>query len=66
MGDDHRNPDKIELIGRIAAVDGFVLIAVSLSRDSLGRYSVASFYEISEKKIQSRKERGFLRIALKR
>lgn len=39
IGDDHQNPGK-ELIGRIPAVNSFVLVAVEVIKDKRGRYSV--------------------------
>ena len=65
IGDDHRNPDKIELIGRIPGAGVVALVAVSIERDEDGHYRVASFYQISEEKLQTRRSRGFLKIARK-
>ncbi len=66
IGDDHRNPDKIELLARAAALPGgdVVLVAVNLERDSKGRYHIASFYPITEKNLQTRLEKGFLKRAI--
>lgn len=59
-GDDHRN-SGIELIGRIPS--GNMLIAVCIEPDGDGRYHVCSVYMVAEKKIQGRRERGFLKVA---
>ncbi len=66
IGDDLRNPGRIELIGRVPAIGAFLLVAVTIERDVAGRYNVCSFYPISDKKIQPRRERGFLRVAVRR
>lgn len=66
IGDDFRNPGRIELIGRVPAIGTFMLVAVTIERDAAGRYNVCSFYPISDKKIQPRRERGFLRVAVRR
>jgi phage-Barnase-EndoU-ColicinE5/D-RelE like nuclease3 len=60
VGDDHGNAGKIELIGRIRELDQFILIAVIIEVDPNGFYSVASFYPVSQTKIQGRREKGFL------
>lgn len=65
VGDDHRNPGKIELIGRIPGAGIVALVAVSIEQDGDGNYNVASFYQISEEKLQTRRSRGFLKIARK-
>jgi hypothetical protein len=63
IGDDFRNTG-IEIVGQVNAIGSLVLVAVELVPDALGRYEVASFYMISEKKAQSRRQRGFLKVAL--
>ena len=65
IGDDHRNPGKIELIGRIHAVNSRVLIAVTIEVDESGRYIVCSFYPISDNKADGRRQKGFLKNAIK-
>lgn len=64
IGDDFRNAGSIELIGRVPALGSFMLVAVTVERDAAGYYNVCSFYPISEKKIQPRRERGFLKVAV--
>lgn len=63
IGDDFKNPGSIELIGRVPAIGSFMLVAVTVTRDANGCYNVCSFYPITEKKIQPRRERGFLKVA---
>lgn len=65
IGDDAKNPGYIELISRVPAVDGFILVAVNLEMNENGTYHVASFYVVSEKKIAGRREKGFLFVAQK-
>ena len=63
IGDDIKNRDKIEFIGRIRSIDEVILVAVSVLRDGAGKYHVATFYPISEAKVTSRLGKGFLKIA---
>ena len=65
LGDDFKNGGKIEMIGRVPAPGSFLLVAVTIERDPAGRYNVCSFYPISEKKIQPRRARGYLRRGFK-
>jgi hypothetical protein len=61
IGDDHSN-SGIEIWGYVGAIASLVLIAVELIPDEHGRYQVSSFYMVSEKKAQSRRQKGYLRI----
>lgn len=63
IGDDFDN-NGIELIRRIPALGGFMLVAVNIQANASGQYEIASFYIVSEKKILSRREKGFLRVAI--
>ena len=60
IGDDFRNPDKIELISRIAALGGPMLVAISVEMDANGIYHVTSCFPFSEAKITARLSAGFL------
>jgi hypothetical protein len=64
IGDDLKN-SGIELIGRIQTVGSFVLVAVTMTRDKRGRYNVCSFYPVSREKIENRRKRGFVKVAVK-
>jgi hypothetical protein len=64
IGDDHDNAG-IELIARVPAIGEFMLVAVNVVPDGQGRYQIASFYIVSEKKIAARRDKGFLRVAQK-
>jgi hypothetical protein len=65
VGDDYKNPDSIELIGRIHIVNSFVLVAIEMKKDKRGRYNICSFYPVSKEKVDNRRKRGFLKIAIK-
>jgi len=65
LGDDFANHGKIELISRIPALGDALLVAVDVTMDRQGRYNVASFYQISQAKIDNRKDKGRLLIAYK-
>ncbi|GAA0765942.1 hypothetical protein [Brevundimonas olei] len=56
VGNDFRNEGKIELVSRVAALGGGMLVAVCIEPDAEGNYSVTSFYPVSEKKIENRRQ----------
>jgi len=60
VGDDFRNPGKIELVSRLPVLGGGLLVAVALERDNTGRYHVASVYPVSQSKIDTRRRAGTL------
>jgi hypothetical protein len=62
--DDFKNHGKVELVGKPAGFPDWLLVAVEVSLDDDGRYNVASFYPISEKKVQNRRDSGNYRRAL--
>jgi hypothetical protein len=66
LGDDLQNEGKIEFIGHAASIPSYILVAVKIARDNAGNYHVTSFYPVSKAKIQHRRERGFLRVAIKK
>jgi hypothetical protein len=59
LGDDFRNPGKIELISRIPSLGSALLVALMIERDALGQYHVASFFPISNEKVAGRISKGF-------
>lgn len=65
IGDDIRN-SGIELISRVTVLGSPMLVAVKVEPTSDGKYEIASFYPISEKKIESRINKGFLKRTQKR
>lgn len=60
IGDDAKNVGKIELVGRIVSSGEYVLVAVQIEKDANGNYNIASFYPISDKKVQNRRGTGHL------
>jgi hypothetical protein len=60
VGDDFKNPGKIELVARIAALGGGLLVAIVVDLDENGRYKVSSLYPIGEKTIENRRQGGHL------
>lgn len=64
IGDDFRNSGKIELIRMIPALKGdALLVAVIIEPDHEGRYHVASMYPISQRDVDIRRAKGYLRNA---
>ncbi|RTL52931.1 MAG: hypothetical protein EKK40_07140 [Bradyrhizobiaceae bacterium] len=64
IGDDDTN-SGIEIWGYAIAIQSLVLVAVELMPDANGRYQISSFYMVSEKKAQSRRQKGFLKVAVR-
>jgi hypothetical protein len=62
MGDDFKNPGKIELVTKIAALGSGLLVAIVVELDEHGRYNVSSLYPIGGKKIENRRQSGHLKI----
>jgi phage-Barnase-EndoU-ColicinE5/D-RelE like nuclease3 len=60
VGDDYRNPGKIELVSRVQSLGSGLLVAIAVEMDPLGQYHVTSLYPISYAKIERRVERRFL------
>lgn len=58
--DDFKNDEKIEMVGKSAGLGDYLLVAVEISLDEDGRYNVVSFYPISEKKVEKRRDSGHL------
>jgi hypothetical protein len=63
IGDDHSN-SGIEIWGYVGSLQSLVLVAIELIPDKAGRYQIASFYMVSEKKAQSRREKGYLKVVI--
>lgn len=60
IGDDFKNPGKIELVARMPALGGGLLVAISVEPDGDGNYQVASFYPIGGTKMENRRQKGHL------
>ena len=63
IGDDFKNPGKIELISRVPAIGSAILVAIHIERDGNQEYNITSFYPINERKVGRRLDKGFLKIA---
>lgn len=63
IGDDLTN-SGIEIWGYVAAIPSLVLVAVELIPNERGQYEIRSFYMVSEKKAHSRRQKGFLKVAI--
>ena len=64
VGDDLLNLDGIELVGKVQVLGGWVLVAIKCELDENGAYQLATFYPLSEAKIQGRREKGYLKIVV--
>ncbi|WP_319413376.1 PBECR2 nuclease fold domain-containing protein [uncultured Cohaesibacter sp.] len=64
IGDDFRNKGKFELVRPVQGFDGqSILVAVVTEPDEKGNYRVASFYPVSQAKVDKRRQKGTLIIA---
>jgi hypothetical protein len=63
IGDDFDNPDGIELVGKVPGFHEFLFVAIKLRPDEFGRYHVATFHLATQGKINSRREKNFLKPA---
>src|SRR5437016_2390850 len=63
IGDDHSN-SGIEIWGYVGTLASLVLVAIELVPDEHGRYQISSFYMVSEKKAQARRQKGFLKVVV--
>ena len=63
MGDDFRNPGKIELVRRIDGGSSVALIALRIEKNETdGHYHVLSSYFISQSELDKKREKGVLKI----
>ncbi|MDU8911329.1 hypothetical protein [Aestuariicoccus sp. MJ-SS9] len=63
LGDDHRNPGKIEIVGRISGVAGAALVALTVKKDETdGYYHVCSSYFITQSELDKKRDKGILKI----
>lgn len=63
IGEDAKNPGKIEFIARPATYAQGILVAVVIEPDGNGNYHVASIYPLGAKKIENRRRSGYLKPA---
>ncbi|MDB5696512.1 MAG: hypothetical protein JWN21_2055 [Sphingomonas bacterium] len=59
--DDFKNDGRIELVGKPAGLEQYLLIAVEVALDENGRYNVVSFYPVSDQKVEARRDKGHLK-----
>lgn len=57
-GEHPRHADKIELYGRVFAINSYAMVAISLEKAERGGYRVSSFFCVKNEDVQSRKEKG--------
>ena len=63
MGDDFRNPGKIEFVGRIPGLSGGALIALTVDRNETdGYYHVCSAYMISQADLDRKRDKNVLKV----
>ena len=63
LGDDHRNPGKIELVGRVPGSLGAALIALTVEKNETdGFYHVCSSYLITQSELDRKRDKGILKI----
>jgi hypothetical protein len=63
LGDDFRNPGKIEIVGRLPGQDGAALIALTVKKNERdGYYHVCSSYIISQSELDKKRDKGVLKI----
>lgn len=61
LGDDEKNPGKIEFVSRLPNMAAGLLVAVEISRDGDGKYNVCSMYTIKHSQIEARRQKGYLK-----
>jgi|TARA_R100000501_G_C2610462_1_gene105199 hypothetical protein len=67
IGDDHRNPGKIEFVRAIPGTGKSALIAVTVEKDeSDGYYHVCSSYLITQSEVDKKRHKGILKHAKKK
>ena len=64
MGDDYKNPGKIELVRRIRGENNAALIALKIEKADDGYYHVCSAYFISQSEVDKKKQKKILKIVL--
>ena len=64
LGDDFRNPGKIELVGRFRGYDGAALVSLTVARnDRDGCYHVCSTYLITQATLDKKLQKQILKVA---
>ena len=64
LGDDFKNPGKIELVGRIWGVGGAALVSLTVAKNVRdGCYHVASTYLITQAELDKKLQKQVLKVA---
>lgn len=67
MGDDHRNPGKIELVRPILGTGKSALVALTIEKnDDDGFYHICSSYLITQSEVDRKRAKGILKNVRKR
>lgn len=63
MGDDFKNPGRIEIVSRIPGVDGAALVALTVEKNERdGFYHVCSSYLITQSELDKKRDKGVLKV----
>ena len=63
LGDDFRNPGKLEIVSRIPGVSGAALIALTIKQnENDGYYHICSCYIISQSELDKKRAKRILKI----
>lgn len=67
VGDDTRNPGKIELVRMIPGTGGkSALVAVTVEQDANGDYNICSSYLITQSEVDKKRAKGVLKNVMKK
>ena len=61
MGDDLKNPGKIEFVSKIRGHSGGALVAIAIETNADGRYHICSAYLISDSELDRKKSKQILK-----
>jgi hypothetical protein len=61
MGDDLRNPGKIEFVSKIRGHSGGALVAIAVEKNTDGYYHICSAYLISDSEFDKKKSKRILK-----
>ena len=67
VGDDTKNPGKIELVRMIPGAGGkSALVAVTVEQDNKGEYNICSSYLITQSEVDKKRAKGVLKNVIKK
>lgn len=61
MGDDFKNPGKIEFVRRIPGISKSALVALTVEKNEDGYYHVCSSYLITQSEVDKKRQKGILK-----